>query len=126
MEYVNVLERAINDRNPQIVMCVMPNNRADRYNAIKKKCTIDKTGLKNVFLLKCTITFTDFSMPSINLVRYLCLVPCQCILYKTITHRGVTSIATKVAIQMNCKVGGAPWAVEIPLKVRIINIFCVK
>ena len=26
------------------------------------------------------------------------------------------SIATKVAIQMNCKVGGAPWAVDIPLK----------
>lgn len=25
------------------------------------------------------------------------------------------SIATKVAIQMNCKLGGAPWSVQIPL-----------
>lgn len=25
------------------------------------------------------------------------------------------SIATKVAIQMNCKLGGAPWAVQVPL-----------
>jgi len=67
-----------------------------------------------------------FLVSSINLVRYFCLVPNQCILYKTITNKGVMSIATKVAIQMNCKVGGAPWAVEIPLKVRIIDIICVK
>lgn len=28
---------------------------------------------------------------------------------------GVMSIATKVAIQLNCKIGGAPWAVPLPL-----------
>ncbi|KAF4530652.1 hypothetical protein B566_EDAN004891 [Ephemera danica] len=32
------------------------------------------------------------------------------------TNRGAMSIATKVAIQMNCKLGGAPWTVEIPVK----------
>jgi len=26
------------------------------------------------------------------------------------------TIATKVAIQMNCKLGGAPWTIENPLK----------
>lgn len=26
------------------------------------------------------------------------------------------SIATKVAIQMNCKLGGAPWRVDLPFK----------
>ena len=30
--------------------------------------------------------------------------------------KGLMSVATKVAIQMNCKLGGEPWAVKIPLK----------
>lgn len=47
------------------------------------------------------------------------VVPSQCILFKTITSKGVMSIATKVAIQMNCKVGGAPWGVEIPIQVVV-------
>jgi aubergine len=40
--------------------------------------------------------------------------------HKTITPKGgnprtLMSVATKVAIQMNCKLGYAPWSVEIPL-----------
>lgn len=27
------------------------------------------------------------------------------------------SIATKVAIQLNCKIGGTPWSIEIPIQV---------
>ena len=39
---------------------------------------------------------------------------------KTITPRGgnmrgLLSIATKVAIQMNCKLGAVPWMVDLPL-----------
>jgi len=30
------------------------------------------------------------------------------------------SVATKVAIQMSCKLGGAPWAVKIPLKKTMV------
>ena len=30
------------------------------------------------------------------------------------------SVATKVAIQMNCKLGGEPWAVKIPMKDTMI------
>merc|ERR1711909_253415 len=29
--------------------------------------------------------------------------------------KGLMSVATKVAVQMNCKLGGEPWAVKIPL-----------
>ena len=29
--------------------------------------------------------------------------------------KGLMSVATKVAIQMNCKLGGEPWAVNMPL-----------
>jgi aubergine-like protein len=39
------------------------------------------------------------------------------ILAKNLIAKGVMSIATKVAIQLSCKIGGAPWTVEIPLTV---------
>lgn len=34
---------------------------------------------------------------------------------RNLDSKGAMSIATKVAIQMNCKLGGAPWALQIPL-----------
>lgn len=37
------------------------------------------------------------------------------ILARNLDSKGAMSIATKVAIQMNCKLGGAPWALQIPL-----------
>ncbi|GLV33300.1 P-element induced wimpy testis [Carabus blaptoides fortunei] len=37
------------------------------------------------------------------------------ILRKNIVSRAAMSVATKVAIQINCKLGGAPWTVEIPI-----------
>ena len=30
--------------------------------------------------------------------------------------KGLMSVATKVVVQMNCKMGGEPWAVDIPMK----------
>lgn len=44
-------------------------------------------------------------------------VPTQVLVAKNLNNKGVMSIATKVAIQMNCKVGGAPWSVSMPLGV---------
>lgn len=35
------------------------------------------------------------------------------------------SVATKIGIQLNCKLGGEAWAVEIPLKnLMVIGIDC--
>jgi aubergine-like protein len=34
--------------------------------------------------------------------------------------KGLMSVATKVVVQMNCKLGGEPWAVDIPLKNTMI------
>lgn len=72
--------------NPQMIMCVVSNNNADRYATIKKRC------------------YLDFGLPS------------QVIVLKTITPKdktkgvsGLLSVATKVAIQMNAKLGGLPW-----------------
>lgn len=41
-------------------------------------------------------------------------------LSKTINHKHKNAIATKVAIQMNCKIGGAPWGLDIPSKEMMI------
>ncbi|XP_026671675.1 piwi-like protein Siwi isoform X2 [Ceratina calcarata] len=82
--YTESLEKVMSSTNPELVFCVVPNNRADRYGAIKKKCVVDRP------------------------------VPSQVFLYKNVTSKNVRSIATKVAIQVNCKLGGGPWSVDLP------------
>ncbi|XP_015598594.1 piwi-like protein Siwi [Cephus cinctus] len=83
--YVDTLERIMRSFQPQLVLCAVPNNRADRYSAIKKKCCIDRPVSNQVILTK-----------NLN------------------PEKGAMSIATKIAIQLNCKLGGVPWSVEIP------------
>ncbi|XP_055594938.1 protein aubergine [Uranotaenia lowii] len=87
--YVRTLDNVLN-KDPQMIMCVVSNNKADRYTAIKKKCCVDRA------------------------------IPTQVMVQKTITPKGgnvrtLMSVATKVVIQMNCKLGGVPWKVKIPL-----------
>ena len=84
--YTTAIENIMSKSAPQLIMCIMPNNRADRYSAIKKKCCIDRP------------------------------VPTQCILAKNLNSKGTQTIATKVAVQINCKLGGAAWSTIIPAK----------
>lgn len=83
--YAETLEIVKSKRNPMLIFCVATNNRLDRYSAIKKKCCVDRP------------------------------VPTQVVLAKSLQAKSQMSIATKVAIQMNCKIGGIPWIVNIPL-----------
>jgi len=83
--YIQALDRVI-ECNPSIVMIVVPNNKGDHYSAVKKKCCLEKPVPSQV------VTATVLSKP-----------------------KGLMSVATKVAVQMNCKMGGEPWAVKIPL-----------
>ncbi|XP_044740246.1 piwi-like protein Siwi [Chrysoperla carnea] len=83
--YLEALEQAINNHKPQMLLCIVTNNKLDRYSAIKKKCCVDRP------------------------------VPTQVIVAKTLRNKGAMSIATKVAIQINCKLGGAAWGAENPL-----------
>ncbi|BFZ18411.1 hypothetical protein BsWGS_21450 [Bradybaena similaris] len=77
--------------NVQIIVAVAPNNKKDRYDAIKKCCCIDNP------------------------------VPSQVVLQRTLAKKqGLMSVATKIAIQMNCKMGGEVWGVEIPMKFAMI------
>lgn len=84
--YSDTLEKLIARSNPTFIVCILFRNAPDRYEAIKKKCCIDRP------------------------------VPTQVICSRNMTSKNAMSIATKIAIQINCKVGGAPWTVEVPLK----------
>ena len=50
-------------------------------------------------------------------------VPTQVIIHKNIIRNNVKSVATKVALQINCKLGGAPWTVDIRVKVCLYCIY---
>lgn len=78
--------REINERSPKIILAMLPTNRADRYAAIKKACLI------------------EFG------------VPIQVVVKKTMNHKNVGSIASKVVIQMSAKLGGIPWLIRMPVK----------
>lgn len=84
--YAEGLENVLSKGCPQLIFCVVSNNRSDRYSTIKKKLCVDRP------------------------------VPSQLFLQKNLNGRNTMSIATKVAIQMNCKLGGAPWRIDVPIK----------
>lgn len=88
--YSQQLQQLFHQGKPQLLMCVVPNNKADRYSFIKKKCSVENA------------------------------VPSQVILARNLESKGAMSIATKVVIQLNCKLGGAPWIVNIPVQHMMI------
>ncbi|XP_070495735.1 uncharacterized protein [Chironomus tepperi] len=88
--YAKELENFVS-KDPKFIMVIVPNASADRYSAIKK------------------ITCVNNSIPT------------QVVVQKTMQPKkgnigSVKSIATKVLIQMNCKLGGCAWMVNIPIK----------
>ncbi|XP_077505848.1 piwi-like protein 1 [Amblyomma americanum] len=84
--FVQGLNQLARGGNIQLALIVLPNNRKDRYDIIKKEACVD-LGLHT-----------------------------QVILARTIGNRKtIHSVATKVAVQLNCKLGGEAWCLEIPL-----------
>uniref|UniRef100_A0A1B0D353 Uncharacterized protein n=1 Tax=Phlebotomus papatasi TaxID=29031 RepID=A0A1B0D353_PHLPP len=82
--YINAIEQACNDSS-QIIMCVVPSQDASRYGAIKKKSFVERA------------------------------VPTQVILTKVMSNDKILkSVSAKLMVQMNCKLGNAPWTVKIP------------
>ncbi|XP_051691426.1 piwi-like protein 3 [Oryctolagus cuniculus] len=80
----------------QMVVCVLPNDKKDRYDDIKKYLCID------------------------------CPIPSQCVVAKTLEKpQTLLTIVTKIVQQINCKLGGALWTVEISLqRTMFIGIDC--
>lgn len=70
----------------QMVLVAVSNNSADRYSAIKKTCCVRNS------------------------------LPSQVVTSRVMDPRNMSkmrSVATKVAIQMNSKIGGMPWLVDV-------------
>ncbi|XP_039962265.1 protein piwi [Bactrocera tryoni] len=83
--YIQAMEDC-SRQDPQLILCLVPNNNAERYSSIKKKGCLERA------------------------------IPTQVITQKSAgNQRGLMSIATKVAIQINCKLGYTPWMIDLPL-----------
>lgn len=83
--YIQAMEDC-SRQDPQLILCLVPNNNAERYASIKKKGCLERA------------------------------IPTQVITQKSAgNQRGLMSIATKVAIQINCKLGYTPWMIDLPL-----------
>ncbi|NWS11840.1 PIWL1 protein, partial [Pachyramphus minor] len=93
--YLRVLQQRVTP-DTNIVVCILSSSRKDKYDAIKKYLCTD------------------------------CPIPSQCVLARTLSKtQTIMTVATKIALQMNCKMGGELWSVEIPLKqVMIVGIDC--
>ncbi|XP_058280975.1 piwi-like protein 1 isoform X5 [Hylobates moloch] len=93
--YLRVLQQKVT-ADTQIVVCLLSSNRKDKYDAIKKYLCTD------------------------------CPTPSQCVVARTLgKQQTIMAIATKIALQMNCKMGGELWRVDVPLKlVMIVGIDC--
>uniref|UniRef100_A0A6Q2X732 Piwi-like protein 1 n=1 Tax=Esox lucius TaxID=8010 RepID=A0A6Q2X732_ESOLU len=80
----------------QMVVVVLPSNRKDKYDSVKKYLCVD------------------------------CPTPSQCVVARTLSRQqALMTVATKIALQMNCKMGGELWSVDIPLKqLMIVGIDC--
>lgn len=68
------------------MVVILPSSKKELYDAIKKQCC--------------------FETP----------VPSQCVTNaKLMKDKGLMSVVTKIAIQLNCKMGGEAWTLEIPV-----------
>uniref|UniRef100_A0A8P4GKH9 Piwi like RNA-mediated silencing 1 n=1 Tax=Dicentrarchus labrax TaxID=13489 RepID=A0A8P4GKH9_DICLA len=78
----------------QRVVVILPSNRKDKYDSVKKFLCVD------------------------------CPTPSQCVVARTL-NKALMTVATKIILQMACKMGGELWSVEIPLKhLMIVGIDC--
>ena len=76
--YLETVNKALSEQPYNMLMCVIPNNKTDAYSMIKKLCLVQKP------------------------------VPTQCVtatVLKKWVPKGIQSVASKVAVQMACKLG---------------------
>jgi len=86
-DYMYQLDKLI-PTGPEMIFCVVPNDKGDQYACIKRRCCIEQP------------------------------VPSQVVTVAKVLNKekGYMSMATKVVTQMACKMGAEPWALEIPFK----------
>ena len=115
--YLQCLKQEINSQL-QLVVAIFPTSRDDRYAAFKKYCCIERP-------IPSQVSHTFHSVQP-----HSCPVTHQCHLYlllqvinaRTISQQQkLRSVTQKIALQINCKLGGELWAVEIP---AVSSIHC--
>uniref|UniRef100_A0A8C9MRR2 Piwi-like protein 2 n=1 Tax=Serinus canaria TaxID=9135 RepID=A0A8C9MRR2_SERCA len=87
--YVRAIQSSLGSQDKvQLLLCIIPGGRDDVYGAIKKLCCVQSP------------------------------VPSQVINAQSLMgHPGkIRSVVQKVLLQLNCKLGGQLWGVDIPLK----------
>ncbi|XP_068122739.1 UV radiation resistance-associated gene protein isoform X3 [Hyperolius riggenbachi] len=83
--YLQVIQRNVTE-DTQMVVCVLSSINKSKYDAIKKYLCMDRP------------------------------TPSQCVLTRTLSKpQTIMSVCTKILMQMNCKMGGELWTVDIPL-----------
>lgn len=77
---------------------------------------LNKARNRDPQLIVCVLRRTDENL--YGSIKKYCIenaIPSQILVSRTFNKQGL-SVATKVVIQMNCKLGGVPWMVTIPQK----------
>jgi len=88
--YIDAIKHHFED-DTQCVVCIFPGLNKDRYDAIKHLCTVQLA------------------------------VASQCIVQKSLLKdKTLISVCNKIALQINCKLGGELWKLDIPLKRTMI------
>jgi aubergine-like protein len=91
--FYNAIKQELSTHKPQFIMCITPSNSKDMYDAIKRACCL------------------EFGIPS------------QVIVQKTLQNdRNRMSVLSKVAIQINAKMGGEIWGVSIPVSIACLAL----
>jgi aubergine-like protein len=86
-DYIETIKK-FKEAGDQMVVCITPGmaQREDRYNGIKKLCC-------------CELA-----------------IPSQVIRSGNLQENKIRSVTQRIVIQMNCKLGGSPWSIQIPFK----------
>jgi aubergine-like protein len=86
------------DKNLQMAVCIVPNTNKDIYDAIKRTCCIE------IGLPSQVVTSNILNVQNMNKTK---------------------SVITKLAVQMNCKLGGEIWGVKMPVKwLSLVYFWC--
>jgi len=94
-------------------VAVIQDNRMNSY-----RCALEEWQAKKPEMIMVILTKQDTELYS--MVKRQCYVqspvPSQVVTGRVLSKpKGLMSVATKIALQMNCKLGGQLWAVKIPL-----------
>ena len=92
--FANAIKDKISQQKYQMIVCLVPNTSKETYDAIKRICCIENS------------------------------IPSQVVTSNVLNGQKAKSVITKIAIQMNCKLGGEIWGVTIPVKlVNLLETF---